>query len=214
MIFTKPTRDQVIALAGLFQACQLVEELARNGSVTADTFATCMRSVFQQNPSSAEQVYGGVDELHVGIKTMHQLLTIQNSGKASDALRYAVGVAHLQGRLMRNRTILNKLSQGIERAQAQAQYFSENDSPETHANVVASLADLYQNTLSTFRYRIQVNGYAGHLQQSAIANRIRALLLAGVRSAVLWKQLGGSRWHLILHRKNILNIINEIQSKY
>lgn len=206
MLFTKPTRDQVIALAGLFQACQLVEKLARSGSAPADSFDTCMHSLFQQNPDSVEQVYRSVEALRLGIEAMHGLLTIQRGDNASDALRYAVGVTHLQNRLMRDRKMLDKVGQGIERAGEQAQHFSE-----THENVIANLADLYQNTLSTYRYRIQVNGYADHLQQDSVASRIRALLMAGVRSAVLWKQLGGSRWHLILFRKDIIKIINQLQ---
>ncbi|MGS2722183.1 high frequency lysogenization protein HflD [Porticoccus sp. GXU_MW_L64] len=207
-MFKKPTAEQVIALAGLFQACHLVEQLARHGRATSDDFATCIHSIFEQNPDNTEAVYGGAGKLRLGIETLHEQLTLQRTSKASDALRYAVGVAHLQGRLMRDSRMLKKLSDGIERAKNQAEHFSQ-----THDNVIANLADLYQNTLSTFRYRIQVNGFANHLQQNNIASRVRALLLAGVRSAVLWKQLGGSRWHLILYRKDIIKIINKIQSK-
>ena len=40
--------------------------------------------------------------------------------------------------------------------------------------------------------------------RTRVADRIRALLLAGVRLAWLWQQLGGRRWHLILRRKPLL----------
>jgi len=33
------------------------------------------------------------------------------------------------------------------------------------------------------------------------AAKIRALLLAGIRAAVLWQQLGGSRWKLFWSRR-------------
>ncbi|MEQ8953835.1 MAG: DUF489 family protein, partial [Gammaproteobacteria bacterium] len=36
-----------------------------------------------------------------------------------------------------------------------------------------------------------------------VANCIRALLLAGIRAAFLWYQLGGRRWRLLLYRKRI-----------
>jgi high frequency lysogenization protein len=42
------------------------------------------------------------------------------------------------------------------------------------------------------------------LQMEHVADRIRALLLAGVRLAWLWQQLGGRRWHLILRRRTVL----------
>lgn len=207
-MFKKPTEEQVIALAGLFQACCLVEQLARKGNATSDEFNTCIRSIFEQDPSNTASVYDGVGNLRLGIEALHEQLILQRNSKASDALRYAVGVTHLQGRLMRDSKMLDKLGQGIDRARNQAEHFSK-----THTNVIANLADLYQNTISTFRYRIQVNGYANHLQQTDIASRIRSLLLAGVRSAVLWKQLGGSRWHLVIYRKELSNIIKKIQSE-
>lgn len=47
-----PTRDQVIALAGVFQACQLVDTLARTGNVLPESLHTAMTSLLEQNPSS------------------------------------------------------------------------------------------------------------------------------------------------------------------
>ncbi|RLA21365.1 MAG: lysogenization regulator HflD, partial [Gammaproteobacteria bacterium] len=36
-------------------------------------------------------------------------------------------------------------------------------------------------------------------------NKIRALLLSGIRAALLWRQCGGSRWKIIFQRKKITN---------
>src|SRR5690606_26637288 len=66
------------------------------------------------------------------------------------------------------------------------------------------LSRIYQQTISTLGKRIQVTGEPKLLQQEAIADRIRALLLAGVRLGWLWQQLGGRRWHLILRRRPLL----------
>ena len=46
-------------------------------------------------------------------------------------------------------------------------------------------------------------GSAQHLQNNTNAEIIRALLLAGVRSAFLWRQLGGRRWKLAFTRAEI-----------
>ena len=43
------------------------------------------------------------------------------------------------------------------------------------------------------------------LQQEATAAKVRALLFAGIRSARLWRQLGGRRWHLLTKRGAMLN---------
>src|SRR5690606_41275217 len=58
---------------------------------------------------------------------------------------------------------------------------------------------------SDLRQRIQVHGDMRHLQINANAARIRALLLAGIRSARLWRQLGGNRWQMLFARKKMLN---------
>ena len=79
----------------------------------------------------------------------------------------------------------------------------------THDNVIANLGTLYTETLSTFRFRIQVNGDYNYLQQQRIANQIRALLLASVRSAILWRQVGGNRLQLLFYRKNIAEQVDD-----
>jgi len=36
-------------------------------------------------------------------------------------------------------------------------------------------------------------------------NRIRACLLAGIRSAILWRQVGGTKWQLLFFRRRIFD---------
>jgi high frequency lysogenization protein len=49
-----------------------------------------------------------------------------------------------------------------------------------------------------------VQGNPLQLSQAAVVAQIRAALLAAVRSAVLWRQVGGSYWDLALRRGAIL----------
>ncbi|MEZ5435868.1 MAG: DUF489 family protein [Pseudomonadales bacterium] len=69
----------------------------------------------------------------------------------------------------------------------------------------SSIASIYSDTLSTFPFRVQVNGRPELLQQQNIADQIRTALLGGVRAAILWRQLGGSRLDFIFRRKAIYN---------
>jgi hypothetical protein len=62
----------------------------------------------------------------------------------------------------------------------------------THPDVLASLGGLYADTVSHLRPRVMVQGNPHYLGQAAIVSEIRAVLLAALRSAVLWRQLGGS----------------------
>lgn len=201
-----PSRDQVIALAGLFQACAVVDTLARTGHIQPEALNTAITSLLEQNPTSCEATFSSVARLSTGLDAMEKLLNSKQHGKTQDILRYALGLIYLQGKILKNPVMLNKIGEGIARANNQALHFSPD-----HDNVISSLADLYSNTISSFRFRIQVNGQGGFLQQADIAKRIRCLLFSGIRAGILWHQVGGRRWHFLLYRKQMLEQIRQLR---
>lgn len=208
-----PTRDQAIALAGVFQACQLVDNLARTGNIPADQLNVQINSLLEQNPDSTEAVfsygeYSAAANLELGIETIQQLFRDKYKNRHPDTLRYVIGVMHLQRKVSKDAAMLEKIGQGIARAKTQAEHFSLG-----HDNVIANIADVYQNTISTQRFRIQVSGQAGHLQQPSVANRVRCLLFAAIRAAILWQQLGGRRWHFFVFRRHILKHLETLQEE-
>lgn len=73
------------------------------------------------------------------------------------------------------------------------------------------LAQIYQNSISKLGRRIQVQGDSQALQSEAVAAQVRALLLAGIRFAWLWHQLGGRRWHLVTQRGRTLAALTELE---
>jgi high frequency lysogenization protein len=96
------------------------------------------------------------------------------------------------------------IRRGIEAAREQMKFFEASENGETvHPRLVEKLAELYTQTISTLTPRIMVNGEHGHLSNPLIAAKVRAALFAGIRSAFLWHQLGGSRWQLLFSRKKI-----------
>src|SRR5690554_5011558 len=198
MANAKNWQDITLAAAGVLQATALVEQLARTGFVPTDAYKTSIDSLFDFNPSDTLSVYGEIANLRLGLETLRSFL-VSSRQLQGDTLRYATGILHLQARLAKHSEMLQVVGTRLVQAADQAQHFSS-----THDNVIANLADLYSSTISTFRYRIQVSGDPGYLQQQRIANQIRALLLAAIRSATLWRQLGGTRLHLILQRKRML----------
>ncbi len=68
----------------------------------------------------------------------------------------------------------------------------------------SKIAALYTQTISTLTPRIVVNGRPQYLQVERTVNWIRTLLFAGLRSAVLWRQLGGGRFSMLFGRKKML----------
>jgi len=201
-----PTRDQVVALAGIFQACALVDSYARLGTANGDGVETAIYSLLQQNSQSSEAVYRGVGNLESGFEVLEKIISNPRDTHNALVLRYAVGVLYVTRKIAKNPAMLQKIAKGIENAAKQAEHFSL-----THANVVANLADLYQQTISTLKFRIQVHGVAANLQQPAIASRIRCLLFSAIRSAFLWQQLRGNRLQLMCRRNDILKLTQELR---
>lgn len=202
---SKNWQDITLALAGVFQATALVDQVARTGQVPADAYKCSIESILDLNPENTLAVYGGnIENLRTGLEIMRELLR-PGSQSHREILRYGLGVLHLQKKLAGRRDMLNVIGSRIEQAAQQVQHFSS-----THDNVIANLGTLYTETLSTFRFRIQVNGDYNYLQQQRIANQIRALLLASVRSAILWRQLGGNRLQLLFNRKDIAQQVDNL----
>ncbi|MDO3388759.1 high frequency lysogenization protein HflD [Gilvimarinus sp. SDUM040013] len=191
-------QDVTLAAAGILQATALVDQLARTGFIPSDAYSCSINSLFQTNPTDTLSVYGELADMRLGLETLRDLLRSSRQLQ-NDTVRYSAGILHLQGRLRKRKDMLQVISSRIGTATSQAQHFGP-----THDNVVANLADIYSDTLSRFRFRIQVAGDPSYLQQQRVANQVRALLLAAIRSAMLWRQVGGSRLQILLHRKKLL----------
>jgi high frequency lysogenization protein len=195
--------DKTLALAGIFQAARLVQQVARSGMVDQEVFAASIKSIFKIDAATPQDVFGGVNNVISGCKTLLNQLgagdpvnPAKDKDKDIEVTKYVINIMILERKLMKEPQLLKKITAGIEKAKSQAEHFSI-----THDNVIASLANVYSETISTLRPRVMVNGEHNHLSNPDNANKIRALLLAAIRSAVLWDQCGGSRWQIMFKRK-------------
>lgn len=195
---------RVLALAGVFQAAALVKQLAKTGRLDEKALLTSIKSIFKIDATTAIEVYENPQTLVLGLEELTRLFSNKKLPKDQDIARYVFSLLHLERKLNAHPKMLELIRTGISRATIQAAHFSP-----THENVMANLASLYTDTLSTFSFRVHVTGEPLYLSQTAILNKVRALLLAGIRSAVLWQQLGGRRWQLLLTRASLLNIAEQ-----
>jgi len=72
------------------------------------------------------------------------------------------------------------------------------------------MATVYVDYISPISPKIIVNGEHNHLSEPEIATQVRACLLAGVRSSILWHQKGGSKWDFMLKRKAYIRAAESI----
>src|SRR5690554_576379 len=198
--------QQVLALGGIFEAALQVDKLARSGQYSEGPAGCLIQSILERSPDDSLAVYGGSHhQIRGGLQALEAMLERDTAALQRDALRYSMNLIALERQLYKRDDMLSVLGQRLQQVESQIQHFGL-----LHSNVMASLGSAYQDTLSTLRMRIQVQGDMRHLQQPDVANRIRALLLAGIRSARLWRQLGGHRWQLLLSRRKLLDATRAI----
>ncbi|HZJ93340.1 MAG TPA: high frequency lysogenization protein HflD [Thiopseudomonas sp.] len=199
-----PLQEQMTALAGVFQAAALVNKLAHTGQVGDAALAGMLKTLLVRNPDSTIDVYGGDDlGLREGYQLLQSILERKTDDLPRESLRYVVSMLSLERQFSRRDDLLEIAGQRLPRIEQQVELYGL-----TSDNIASSFGGLYQDTISTFKQRIQVHGDMRFLQQEATAAKVRALLFAGIRSARLWRQLGGRRWHLLTKRGAMLHELN------
>lgn len=198
--------EQALALAGAFQSAALVQQLANGKTVDEQAQRASLDSIFMLDADDTGQVFGGLRGMRVGLESL--VAQLDSSTTDLDLSRMVFTMLHLERKLARQNDLQQQLRQGIGQADRQRLHFDV-----LHTTVSARLGELYEQTLSHLRPRIMVNGDAALLQDGARVARIRANLLAGIRATVLWRQLGGRKWHLLLRRKHLAALARGLLSR-
>lgn len=192
-------RDRTLALGGLYQALHSVQQIARGGNAPTDAIAISLGSVFKMNPASAQEVYGDIEGLSPGLRILSQQLDRKRHRTDPELLRYTINVMYIEQRLRKRPEIMAKIGEQIKQIAEETKDFSP-----THPQVIARLAETYVHTVGAISPRIQVRGEETHLKQPDNIERIRALLLAAIRSTVFWRHKGGNRFHLLFQSHHLL----------
>ncbi|CNG33998.1 high frequency lysogenization protein HflD [Yersinia enterocolitica] len=191
--------DITLALAGICQSARLVQQLAHEGQCDNDALNTVLSGLLQTNPPSTLAVYGGNEQsLKMGLETLQSVLNASRQGPAAELTRYTLSLMVLERKLNANKSAMNTLGDRISQLDRQLAHFDLES--ET---MMSSLAAIYTDVISPLGPRIQVIGSPAILQSTLVQAKIRAALLAGIRSAVLWQQVGGSRLQLMFSRNRL-----------
>ena len=196
--------DITLALAGVCQAAKLVQQLALNGDANQAALETSLNSLLQTAPNTTLDVFGGdVRHLKLGLTTLCEHLT----GSAPELSRYWLSLLALAGKLNKTPQAKQELARRIQYLPTQLEHYQLLDE-----QMLSNFAGIYVDVISPLGRRIQVTGATQYLQQLSTQNRIRAALLAGIRSAVLWQQVGGTKWQVLFFRSKIAAMAQQILS--
>lgn len=197
-------RQKTLALAAIFQAAALADSLARRGTADHQAMKTLLESIVVFDTDNPEAIYGTVHQLSIGLRSLENCLTVggfNDNEHYAHQLEYALGVIQLESQLSKSDKLLNTLRARLEQTQKQLVHV---DNDICHQTIINNFAGAYVDTVGTLRFRLQIKGNQQKLQTVGVPEQVRAVLLAGIRAAWLWKRLGGRRWHLLFTRGSIL----------
>ena len=191
--------DRTLALAGVFQAASLVDQIANRGMANNAIIENTLETLFKFDAASVEDVYGGVIGVQHGLSVMCDQFSASRATRDVNITRYVVSLLVLEKKLSANQAMLTQLRKQLETIENQLEFFSLG-----HDTLFTKLAEVYKTTISTLGPKIMVQGDHPYLSNEHNASKVRALLLAGIRSAVLWRQCGGNRWQILFGRKKMI----------
>jgi len=192
-------QERTIALSGVFQCCGMVQSLARQGQTDDSEEQALVQSISILDAVSTPSIYGGISGVNTGLNYLSKGILTTTSPDHLEVIRYATQILTLQRGLYADHTRFAEFATEVERLSSKSQ-----------DDVILACSHIYQSFVSPLRPQIIVQGEEKFLQQENIPERIRTLLLAAIRSAVLWQQKGGGRFRLIWERTRMQNAAKDL----
>jgi high frequency lysogenization protein len=205
--------DKTLALAGIFQAAHLVNQVAFDGQLDEKIYNTTLQSIFNLNPIDVQSVFSGSIGVRTGLAYVMRYGTKKPAFKEDILMRYLIYMTSHAQKTLKNPALFKHLQRRLEPIISQAAHLGIN-----HDIVISELASLYRQVFLGRRLQIPVQGKANTLKKAECVNKIYALLLAGIRAAVLWYQVGGNRWQLFFLRRRLRDqanfLLNHTSNQY
>lgn len=199
--------QQTLALAGVCQAASLVQDTARKGQQEQQAFQASIHSLVITEPKDTIEVFGSIQALQIGLDKLVSQLGNQPAAKDAELTRYIAAILGLERKLAGKAGQMQALATRISNIQRQQQHYDLLD-----AQMLTNLASIYTDLISPLGPKVQIAGNQQQLKQTHNQHKVRALLLCGVRAAVLWRQLGGKRRTILWRRRQQLACAKQLLS--
>ena len=186
--------ERTIALAGVIQACAQVQSLARTGGSDPSAYDGSIKSILVLDAVNTPAIYGGINGVKSGLSLIVNGVLNSASPENVEILRYTMTILQLQRQLYTDPQRFSEFATEIERLSSYAE-----------EELIDACSSVYQSFISSMQPQVIVQGEESHLQNPDVPPKVRSLLLAALRSAVLWQQKGGGRFRLLWERTRMQN---------
>ncbi|MBX2883606.1 MAG: high frequency lysogenization protein HflD [Granulosicoccus sp.] len=196
--------NQTLAIAGIFQAVHLSKSLATQGNCDEHELESTLRSILTLESDRVIDVFGGSSSsIARGLRLVRSQLGGNSESRDIEIARYALTLIQLGTNVMNNSAAVEQLRIAISR-------FEAMELTPLDSAMIGNIAALYRSTISQLSPRIMVSGNPDYLNDNDIASKIRAALLGGIRSVVLWRQCGGTRPQLLFSRAQYVKEVDKL----
>ena len=196
--------NQTIALAGIYQSCLTVSNIAWKGTYVKEDLNPLINSVLKIDSEDIADIYIGLKHLKPGFIHLRKQLVGDIFTRREETRRYFASLIELSKKLQSNSEVSSQIQELVNQLNKSSQKLEL-----TVDDIVSELSNIYIKTLSKFEPRIVVNGENTHLTVLLQASRIRTALFAGLRSVFLWQQSGGSKLKMFFFQSKMVKKIDE-----
>ena len=198
-------KDRTLALAGVFQAAQMVKQLGMQGKTDGPAFQASLSSILKIDANDVLDVFGDVADLRLGLLSVRQFLDKRIHQHDALIVRYVLNILSLSKRVLKDPRIFQQLQRRLMPVISQATHLGT-----VTPIVITHLSTIYKQVFLERNLRIPIQGRSQFFKIIEITDSIRAILLAGIRAGVLWFQVGGNRWHLLFQRARLQTQVNAL----
>jgi len=193
----KISNDYITSLIAMLQSVYLVDRIATTDYDATNESNFLIQSIYTKNTFDADKIYSQKSSLVDGCKLLKDILRGKNDISVLTMQKYALNIILIQKNINKISDLKNMIGKKIDN-------YHDNSMMATNLNdQIAYSEEIYKEYVGIIRPRVVISGKKEYLNKNS--SLIRALLLSGIRAAFLWDYHGGSKWHLMFRRKEILN---------
>jgi len=205
--------QEVIAFAMLLYACSQTNAVAQDVSVRSTCVSAYIEPCLNLNPHRFSDLINQPLIIIAALDYLTRLLAGKNiDHNLKQSVIYTHSILKLRKIVLRNSDKLQLLENRLQIISRYKQIQPEqirSDDPQ----LVHKLAALYLDVFGSLNFRIIVQGKPETLRDQIKIDQIRCLLLGAVRFSVLWHQVGGRQWKLIVKRRKIHDIAKHLSTQ-
>ncbi|MGN1393093.1 MAG: DUF489 family protein [Succinivibrionaceae bacterium] len=201
----KDLNSQTLSFVAICQAASIVQRLSRFGSWNEDDAKPLIKALSIDNPTSVEDVYQPKQML-CGYNSFIESFGSNgiNNSSTAELTKYVMFFLTLEKKIRKVPGFLDNIFNKIEEVKNHARI---NKMVILDPWIISSMADIYFQEITNKHFcNLVIYGKKSYLQQDEIQQKIRAIILAGIRATILWRQVGGKTIHLLFKRSKMMEL--------